>query len=105
MNFFFTVIEIKYFLIFQYLGLRFGKRIRLVASLAYTLQMVLYIGIVIYAPAITLEAVTGLSKTFSILLIGSNLNPYLNLSSDDGYDLAIYRFQDWCALFIPPSVV
>ncbi|XP_077302036.1 putative sodium-dependent multivitamin transporter [Arctopsyche grandis] len=55
---------------YEYLGLRFGKRIRLIASLAYTLQMVMYIGIVIYAPAITLEAVTGLSKTFSILLIG-----------------------------------
>lgn len=55
---------------FQYLEIRFGKKTRLAASLAYTLQMILYMGIAVYAPAIALEAVTGLSQTYSILVIG-----------------------------------
>jgi sodium-coupled monocarboxylate transporter 8/12 len=54
----------------QYLELRFGQVARLVASLAFSLQMILYMGIVLYAPALALEAVTGLSKTLSVLSIG-----------------------------------
>lgn len=55
---------------YQYLEMRFGKKTRLVASLAYTLQMILYMGIAVYAPALALEAVTGLDQTYSILAIG-----------------------------------
>ncbi|XP_053603695.1 putative sodium-dependent multivitamin transporter isoform X2 [Plodia interpunctella] len=55
---------------YEYLELRFGPKIRMVASLTYTLQMLLYNGIVLYAPAIVLEAVTGLDKLISILVVG-----------------------------------
>ncbi|XP_013138883.1 PREDICTED: putative sodium-dependent multivitamin transporter [Papilio polytes] len=55
---------------YEYLELRFGPRIRMLASLTYTLQMILYNGIVLYAPAIVLEAVTGLDRLISILLVG-----------------------------------
>ena len=40
------------------------------ASIAYTMQMILYMGIVLYAPALALEAVTGMPKTYAILAIG-----------------------------------
>ncbi|XP_033609452.1 putative sodium-dependent multivitamin transporter isoform X2 [Cryptotermes secundus] len=53
-----------------YLELRFGQVTRLAASFAFSLQMILYMGIVLYAPALALEAVTGLSKTLSVLAIG-----------------------------------
>ncbi|VVD03012.1 unnamed protein product [Leptidea sinapis] len=55
---------------YEYLELRFGPRIRMLASLTYTLQMILYNGIVLYAPAIVLEAVTGLDRVVSILVVG-----------------------------------
>jgi solute carrier family 5 (sodium-coupled monocarboxylate transporter), member 8/12 len=49
---------------------RFGTETRLAASIAYTLQMILYMGIVLFAPAIALEAVTGIDRTVAILAIG-----------------------------------
>lgn len=55
---------------YEYLELRFGTRVRMLASLTYTLQMVLYNGIVLYAPAIVLESVTGLDRLVSILVVG-----------------------------------
>ncbi|KAJ8733187.1 hypothetical protein PYW08_001485 [Mythimna loreyi] len=55
---------------YEYLEMRFGPRLRMLASLTYTLQMVLYNGIVLYAPAIVLEAVTGLDRLISILVVG-----------------------------------
>ncbi|XP_058449666.1 putative sodium-dependent multivitamin transporter [Malaya genurostris] len=55
---------------YEYLEMRFGKKTRLVASLAYLLQMILYMGIAVYAPALALEAVTGLDQVYSILTIG-----------------------------------
>ncbi|XP_017045760.1 putative sodium-dependent multivitamin transporter [Drosophila ficusphila] len=56
--------------VYEYLELRFGYATRLAASLSFTLQMVLYMGIVVYAPALALEAVTGLSQVFSIVIVG-----------------------------------
>ncbi|XP_044267495.1 putative sodium-dependent multivitamin transporter [Tribolium madens] len=55
---------------YEYLEKRFGKASRLAASLSYTLQMTLYMGIVLYAPALALEALTGISKVAAILSVG-----------------------------------
>lgn len=55
---------------YEYLELRFGCYIRLLASLTYTLQMVLYNSVVLYAPAIVLESVTGFNRLISILVVG-----------------------------------
>ncbi|XP_013190264.2 putative sodium-dependent multivitamin transporter isoform X1 [Amyelois transitella] len=55
---------------YEYLELRFGPNIRMLASLTYTLQMLLYNGIVLYAPAIVLESVTGLDRLISIFVVG-----------------------------------
>lgn len=64
---------------YEYLELRFGRCIRMLTSLTYTLQMVLYNGIVLYAPAIALEAVTGLDRLISILVVGLSCTIYATL--------------------------
>lgn len=50
--------------------MRFGVATRLIASLAFSVQMVLYMGIVVYAPALALEAVTGVGHIYAVLIIG-----------------------------------
>uniref|UniRef100_A0A1I8PQL8 Sodium-dependent multivitamin transporter n=1 Tax=Stomoxys calcitrans TaxID=35570 RepID=A0A1I8PQL8_STOCA len=56
--------------VYEYLQLRFGYATRLYASLAFSAQMILYMGIALYAPALALEAVTGLNIVFSIIIVG-----------------------------------
>lgn len=55
---------------FQYLHKRFGKAARMAGSFAFTLQLLLYSGVVLYAPALALEATTGISTTASVIGIG-----------------------------------
>ncbi|XP_066154318.1 putative sodium-dependent multivitamin transporter [Euwallacea fornicatus] len=55
---------------YKYLELRFGRSSRLAASLAYTLQMTLYTGVVIYAPALALEALTGIHRVTAVMTTG-----------------------------------
>jgi len=56
--------------VYKYLDRRFGTLTRLLASFAFTLQMVLYMGIVLYAPSLALSAVTGLHFEGAVLAIG-----------------------------------
>jgi len=56
--------------VYKYLESRFGSVARLLASLAFTLQMVLYMGIVLYAPSLALSAVTGLHFQGAVVAIG-----------------------------------
>lgn len=46
---------------YEYLQYRFGKGVRLLSSACFTLQMVVYMSIVVYAPALALEQVTGIN--------------------------------------------
>ncbi|XP_012224692.2 putative sodium-dependent multivitamin transporter [Linepithema humile] len=55
---------------FEYLQKRFGMTTRLIASFAFLLQLLCYTGVVLYAPALALEATTGMSTTASIIGLG-----------------------------------
>ncbi|XP_076293739.1 putative sodium-dependent multivitamin transporter [Lasioglossum baleicum] len=55
---------------FEYLEKRFGTAARIAASFAFLMQLFLYSGVVLYAPALALEATTGISTTASVIGIG-----------------------------------
>lgn len=54
----------------QYLQKRFGPVARLTGSFAFQLQLLLYSGVVLYAPALALEATSGISIAASVIGIG-----------------------------------
>ncbi|CAL7950460.1 unnamed protein product [Xylocopa violacea] len=62
--------ELNTISVYEYLEKRFGIRARLVTSTANFLQLLLYTGVVLFAPSLALEATTGLSGDMSVLLIG-----------------------------------
>lgn len=56
--------------VYQYLEMRFNRVVRVMASSIFMMQMVFYMAIVLYAPALSLSAVTGTSKWHSIVSVG-----------------------------------
>jgi len=54
---------------YEYLELRFHKSVRILAAACFTLQMVLYMAIVVYAPALALSQVTGFNVDVACLVI------------------------------------
>ncbi|XP_049588561.1 sodium-coupled monocarboxylate transporter 1 [Syngnathus scovelli] len=45
---------------YEYLEMRFNRHIRILGTLMYTMQTVLYTGLVIYAPALAMNQITGM---------------------------------------------
>ncbi|CAL1538169.1 unnamed protein product [Lymnaea stagnalis] len=64
---------------YEYLELRFNKPVRLMASFTYIFMMLCYMSVVIYAPALALSSVTGLSTVISILTMGLICTLYTGL--------------------------
>ncbi|XP_046673461.1 sodium-coupled monocarboxylate transporter 2-like [Homalodisca vitripennis] len=57
----------KYTSAYQYFGHRFNRWLQLLASLLFSVQMVLYLALVLYAPALAMHQVTG----FNTMLVVS----------------------------------
>ncbi|XP_043846077.1 sodium-coupled monocarboxylate transporter 1-like [Dromiciops gliroides] len=55
---------------YEYLELRFNKQVRLLGTVFFILQTILYTGIVIYAPALALNQVTGFELWGAVLTTG-----------------------------------
>lgn len=55
---------------FEYLEMRFNKVVRIIGCLVFQLQMILYMAVVLYAPALALNQVMGIDMLVSILVIG-----------------------------------
>lgn len=56
--------------VFEYLEYRFNKTVRLIASVLFTIQIILFTSVAIYAPSLALNQVTGLDFWGSVLAIG-----------------------------------
>ncbi|XP_073203914.1 sodium-coupled monocarboxylate transporter 2 isoform X2 [Lepidochelys kempii] len=55
---------------YEYLELRFNKSVRFAATLIYIVQTILYTGVVVYAPALALNQVTGFNLWGSVFATG-----------------------------------
>lgn len=55
---------------YEYLELRFNKTVRVCGTLTFIFQMVIYMGVVLYAPSLALNAVTGFDLWLSVLTLG-----------------------------------
>ncbi|XP_033619391.1 sodium-coupled monocarboxylate transporter 1 [Fukomys damarensis] len=55
---------------YEYLELRFNRYIRLCGTVLFIVQTILYTGIVIYAPALALNQVTGLDRWGAVVATG-----------------------------------
>ncbi|XP_052069320.1 sodium-coupled monocarboxylate transporter 1-like [Mytilus californianus] len=55
---------------YEYLELRFSKSVRILVTICFCVYMIMYMAIVLYAPALAFNAVTGLSLWGTILSAG-----------------------------------
>ncbi|XP_042547263.1 sodium-coupled monocarboxylate transporter 2 [Dipodomys spectabilis] len=55
---------------YEYLQLRFNKPVRMAATVIYIVQTILYTGVVVYAPALALNQVTGFDLWGSVFATG-----------------------------------
>uniref|UniRef100_A0A1B0DA22 Uncharacterized protein n=1 Tax=Phlebotomus papatasi TaxID=29031 RepID=A0A1B0DA22_PHLPP len=54
---------------YEYLGIRFGKRLRIFGAILYIIQMSFYTSVAVLAPAIALSKATGLNTRLAVGLI------------------------------------
>ncbi|MBN3302937.1 SC5A6 protein, partial [Amia calva] len=64
---------------YQYLELRFGKTVKICGTVTFIFQMVIYMGVVLYAPALALNAVTGFDLWGAVMAIGLVCTIYTTL--------------------------
>uniref|UniRef100_A0A8C4Q7K1 Solute carrier family 5 member 6a n=1 Tax=Eptatretus burgeri TaxID=7764 RepID=A0A8C4Q7K1_EPTBU len=55
---------------YQYLELRFNKTVRILGTATFIFQMMVYMGVVLYAPALVINTVTGIDVWLSVLGLG-----------------------------------
>jgi SSS family transporter len=88
--------RLQVYSIYEYLERRFDSRVRLVASLLFLLLKAGYLAICIYAPAIVLAEMTGLSREWIVFAVGGFTAVYTMVGGikaviwTDSFQLGIY---------------
>ncbi|CAF4106980.1 unnamed protein product, partial [Rotaria sp. Silwood1] len=62
--------EMNYTSAYEYLEKRFDRTVRMCASFTFSFLMLIYMAIVLYAPALALSQTTGLNIWLSVVSIG-----------------------------------
>lgn len=57
--------------VFEYIQMRFGRIVRIIACIVYLTWMLFYMSIVLYGPSLALSAVTGISLWGSVIAVGA----------------------------------
>ncbi|CAL1301298.1 unnamed protein product, partial [Larinioides sclopetarius] len=65
--------------VYEYLERRFGKLTRTLTSMVFLVQTMLYMAVVLYAPALALSAVTNVSIWTSVVSVGAVCTFYCTL--------------------------
>ena len=78
-----NIIHLRYLIIilFQYLERRFNRSVRILGAISFTVNTLLYMGVVLYGPCLALEPLIGLPVWVSILGIGVLCTFYTTLVS------------------------
>ncbi|XP_076074013.1 sodium-dependent multivitamin transporter-like [Mytilus galloprovincialis] len=61
---------------YEYLELRFSRSVRILVTICFCMYMIMYMSIVLYAPALAFNAVTGFSLWGAILSVGTVCTVY-----------------------------
>ncbi|ESO83050.1 hypothetical protein LOTGIDRAFT_134119 [Lottia gigantea] len=64
---------------YEYLEMRFNRKIRLMGCFVFTVQMIFYMAVVFYAPALAFSHVSGLSLWISVLAVGAACTVYTSV--------------------------
>jgi Na+/proline symporter len=68
---FFARPELKFVTAYSYLEARFSSSVRKAVAASFILRVIIYMGFVLYAPAIAIEAVAGLNFYVTVVICGS----------------------------------
>lgn len=61
--------------------MRFSKGVRIFAAIVFIIQMIMYLAIVLYAPSLALNAVTGINVWISVMSVGCVCTFYTSIVS------------------------
>ncbi|XP_071113062.1 sodium-dependent multivitamin transporter-like [Haliotis cracherodii] len=65
--------------VYEYLEMRFGRAVTMLASLNWLFQTIVYLSFVLYAPSLALKSVTGMELWVSILTVGGLVTLYTSM--------------------------
>lgn len=76
---------------YEYLEMRFSRGVRLMGTCIFSLQMMIYMSIVLYGPSLALNAVTGISLWGAVVSVGSLCTIYTAVVGQMSTNLTLFN--------------